>query len=105
MPLSNQLGFGLCRSSLEHIIGVTGKVIQASHGSDGKVRNARMALQGTETLRKCLETALKLYESINNVRQVEAFMAEMLGAVRELSPETAQAVVERMKVVQGRWAG
>ncbi|HEY0203834.1 MAG TPA: hypothetical protein VGC15_06785 [Acetobacteraceae bacterium] len=80
------------------------KVLLASLGTDGKVRNAKQALNAVEALRRCLETSLKLYESVSNVQQIETFMAEMLAEVRPLAPELAQAVVARMRKVQTRWS-
>lgn len=89
---------------LDTVIGTCSNVLALSYGPDGKMRNARMALASADMLRRTLETALKLYESINNVQQIESFMRETLAEVRTLSPETARAVVERMRAVQTRWS-
>ena len=92
---------------LEHLTMVmetSTRVLNASHDASGKVRNSKLALASAEQLRRCLETALKIYESINNVQQVERFMACVIEELRLLEPEAARAVVDRMRATKGRWA-
>jgi hypothetical protein len=79
-------------------------VLAHAHTPEGKLRNPRMALQAADTLRRCLETALKLYDKLDAIRIVERFMKEMLDEIRPLSPETAKAIVHRLQKVQRRWA-
>lgn len=98
---------GRAQEALDHLqrtIDTCNRVLTYCHAPDGRVRNPRMALQSADALRRCLETALKLYESMNNVQMIERFMAEMLAEVRPLNPDMARAVIGRMRAVQGRWA-
>ena len=90
-------------AQLQTIQDTCNKVLQASLAPDGRMRNARQAIQAVEALRRTLETALKLYEAINNVALVERFMQEMLAAVGKLHPDAAQACIAEMRQVQGRW--
>lgn len=89
---------------LQTIMDTALRVLAFSHTPDGKVRNPKLALSSGETLRRCLETAAKLYESINNTAQVERFMAEVVAELHLASPDMARRVVERMRVVQSRWS-
>ena len=62
-----------------------------------------MALASAEALRKTLETALKLYETIGDLQTVERFLAAVFAELRAADPKLARRVVERLQGIQGRW--
>lgn len=97
-------GIGIVMSKLERAIETVDQCISYSYGENGKLRNPRMALAASDGLRRCLETALKLHEAVDNVQAVQRFMDEIMAALRETSPEVAAAVVEKLQGVTGRWA-
>ena len=97
-------GIGAVMGKLERAIDTVEHCITYSYGENGRVRNPRMALASADTLRKCLETALKLHETVDNVQAVQRFMAEIMAELRDVAPDVAAAVVERLRVVTARWA-
>ena len=97
-------GVGAVMARLERATETVEKCITYSFGDNGKVRNPRMALASADALRKCLETALKLHETVDNVQAVQRFMAEIMAELRDVAPEVAAAVVERLRGVTARWA-
>lgn len=97
-------GIGLVMNKIERAIDVVDQCISYSYGADGKLRNPRMALAASDGLRRCLETALKLHEAVDNVQALQRFMDEIMAALRDASPEVAAVVVERLQSVTGRWA-
>lgn len=97
-------GIGLVMSKIERAIDTVDQCIDFSYGANGQLRNPRMALAAADGLRRCLETALKLHEAVDNVQALQRFMDEIMAALREVSPEVAAVVVERLQGVTGRWA-
>jgi hypothetical protein len=69
----------------------------ASRGPDGKPRNGKMMLRATDTLRRSLETAVKLQEAINReehmARLVENYIHRMQEAVKRESPDCARRIL------------
>lgn len=69
----------------------------ASRGPDGKPRNGKMMLRATDTLRRSLETAVKLQEVINREEQmarlVEDYIHRMQEAVKRESPDCARRIL------------
>lgn len=68
-----------------------------SRGPDGKPRNGKMMLRATETLRRSLETAVKLQEAINREEQmarlVENYIHRMQEAVKLEFPDCARRIL------------
>lgn len=96
-------GVGIVLAKLERAIDTVDQCITFAYGKNGELRNPRMALMAADGLRRCLETALKLHEAVDNVQAVQRFMDEVMAEVRGVSPEMANAVVERLQAVAGRW--
>lgn len=97
-------GMGNVMAKLERAIETVDQCISHSYGENGKLRNPRMALVAADGLRRCLETALKLHEAVDNVQAVQRFMDEIMGELRAVAPDVASAVVERLQGVTARWA-
>jgi hypothetical protein len=72
---------------------------------EGKVRNARLLLQATEVLRRCLETAARLHEAMRSVHDVDRFHAAVLAEVAKEAPECAERVVQRLTHLARAWGG
>ena len=80
------------------------KILDHSFHDDGRVKNANMAIRASAELRRTVETLAKVTENVNNMRQLEQFMVELLDEVGKLEPACARRVVERLRAVQSRWA-
>jgi hypothetical protein len=72
---------------------------------DGAVRNARLLLAASGELRKCLETAVKLYEAMREVDQVDRLHDAIIDEIEKLSPVTAEAIYRRLDQVAAQWGG
>lgn len=69
------------------------KDVQAvSRGPDGKPRNGKMLLRATDTLRRCLETAVRLQEAVNERNEQDELFRRMMAEVKKLAPDTARAI-------------
>ena len=97
-------GIGKVMAKLERAIDTVDHCITYAYGENGKIRNPRMALAASDGLRRCLETTLKLHEAVDNVQAVQRFMDEIMAALRDVTPDVAATVVERLRGVTARWA-
>lgn len=65
-----------------------------------------MLLQSTEVLRRCLETATRLYDAVAAVQRIDQFNAELLEVVEAVHaecPEAARLIIQRTRAVADRW--
>jgi hypothetical protein len=60
-----------------------------SRGVDGDIRNTRLILRAAETLRRSLETAVKLQEAIEDGAEVEQFHRTILEEIAAIDPSVA----------------
>jgi hypothetical protein len=83
---------------LRDSIKVARDLIEQAHGSDGKVRNARMALAAAEYLRKCVETAAKLNESIGLVEEMNNFHRILMEEIGREPLPVQERIFARIRV-------
>jgi hypothetical protein len=79
-------------------------LIRHARTDDGKVRNGRLLVVANAELRRCLETAVKLYQAMRDIDQVDRMRDAILEEIAKLSPETAEAIYRRIAHC-GRSAG
>jgi hypothetical protein len=96
-------GTAIALERVQKIIGTIERVMTYSHHADGRIRNPRVALASAEALRKTLETALKLYETISDIQTVQRFIDAVMAELRAADRDLARCVVERLQGIQGRW--
>ena len=63
---------------------------------DGKIRNARLLLAGSEHARRLLETAAKLRDGLRQERDLDNLMAAIVAEVAQESPACAERILRRM---------
>jgi hypothetical protein len=92
-------------SKIQTVIADVDAVVVYAKTADGKIRNARLLLQASDTLRRAFETALKLAEAMHEVDQVDRFHTIILEEIGELSPDTAEAILQRVGQISAEWGG
>ena len=90
---------------LRECVEIAQKIIKYSQTDNGKVRNAKLLLAGSEHLRRVIDSAVKLQEAAMQLSQVERFHEEIFVALREESPEFAEKVLVRLGQLAERWGG
>ena len=87
---------------------IADQLIAHARTDDGKVRSARLLLAGSEHMRRNLETAVRLQESMRQADDMEKFHRRILGVVRAVSiehPEAAQAIITALGQLAADWGG
>ena len=74
-------------------------VMEHARMADGRVRAAKLLLFGSEHLRRCLETAHRIAESVHEMQRIDEFHAIIIEEVRRESPATARAILARIDKV------
>ncbi len=80
-------------------------VMQHARADGGQVRNAKLLLQPTEVLRRCLETATRLHEAVAPVQRIDQFnvkLLEVAEAVHAECPDVARLIIQRTRAVADR---
>ena len=70
---------------------------------EGKIRNAKLLLQSSEHVRRTLETAARLQDSLIEVARVGQFHRAIFEMLREESPAFAERVVIRLRQLNVQW--
>lgn len=78
-------------------------LMKHSKNDKGGIRNTRLLLQATEGLRRTIDSAAKLRESIWDVRRAELFMTALLNRLRHRDPEFIELVLGDIKQVNKDW--
>jgi hypothetical protein len=77
-----------------------------AHAKDemtGKIRNAKLLLTASDRLRASLETAIRLYQAIRDIDQIDNLHRAILDEIGHESPELAERVLKRIVAVSSRW--
>jgi hypothetical protein len=78
---------------LRECVEIAQKVIKYSLTEDGKVRNAKLLLAGSEHLRRVIDSCVRLQESAMQLSQVERFHGAIIQEVAKESPEAAERIL------------
>jgi len=66
-------------------------------------RSARLVLQASETLRRTMETAIRLHDALWNAARVEEFHAAIIAEVAANDGPTAERIMARLEEIAHRW--
>jgi hypothetical protein len=66
--------------------------------------SARTVIMASEHLRKSMETAIRLHDSIWNMQRIEQFHQEIIAAVEEESPIAAARIIAKLETIIDAWA-
>ena len=90
-------------AKLRQIMQTADSVAKHATHDDGKPRNAKLLLQATETLRRAMETGLKLHQAMREISEVDRFLAAIIEVLRQESPIVAERVVKRLNQLAAEW--
>lgn len=82
------------------------QVMAYSRTEDGKVRVPKMLLAASEHLRRSLETAARIQDSVNQASNLEEFQEAVIETVRKVAerhPEVAEEMVAELGRLAQRW--
>ena len=81
---------------LGECVRVAEQVMAHARGQDGKIRNVRALLAGSEHLRRLLETAAKMREGLRQDRDLDALMKNLVAEIAKESPACAERILHRV---------
>ena len=81
---------------LDDCIAAADQLMAHARTDEGKVRNARLLMAGAEQMRRCLETAARITETLIKAKKIDEFHAMMLEEVEAESPPAAERIVRRL---------
>jgi hypothetical protein len=71
-------------------------LITHARGTDGGVRNARLLMQASEHLRRAVETAAKLNETVAIQQEMQAFHTACLSEIAIEAPAVQERILNRL---------
>lgn len=80
------------------------ELLQHARTADGKIRNSRLVLSSAELVRRTLESAARIQDTVLQMSQVEQFHQAVFDALREESPEFAERVLVRLRQLNAAWS-
>jgi hypothetical protein len=84
---------------LRDCIRIAQDLIEHSRTAEGKPRNARLLLQGSEHLRKAIETAAKLNETVAIQQEMQQFHRILLEEVGREAPAVQERLLTRIRAM------
>jgi hypothetical protein len=88
---------------LQEAIQAAQQVMKHAKTPEGAVRNAKLLLSASTSLRQCLDTALRIFEAMHSISEIEKFHSAIFDALRAESPELAERVVQRLRHLTTQW--
>jgi hypothetical protein len=79
-------------------------VMAKSRGADGDVRNSKLLLRAAEQLRRSVETAAKLQETITDQVEVDRFHQVCIEEIGKIDRDVARRIVARLLEVNATWS-
>jgi hypothetical protein len=79
-------------------------LLKHAQTEDGKVRNSKLLLAASEHVRRTLETAARIQDSLVQGEQLERFHQAIFDALREESPVMAERVLIRLRQVNAQFS-
>jgi hypothetical protein len=95
-------GIGLVEA-LEQCVRAATDVMQHSRHADGKVRLGKSLIAASEHMRRVLETAAKIHESMVTIQRLGAFHEALEAELGIEAPEVRARVVKRLQEVTAKW--
>jgi hypothetical protein len=70
---------------------------------EGKVRNARLLLAASEHLRRCIDTAARITDTLMRADKVERYHAAIIEEIAAENPSTAERILLRISRLTAAW--
>ena len=75
-----------------------------ARSDDGNIRSAKILLMASAHLRKTVETAARIQETLASMAQLDEFHRAIMETVAEESPACAERIVMRLRQLSNTWA-
>jgi hypothetical protein len=89
---------------LNQCVAAAGQVIAFARTPEGAVRNSKLLLSASEHLRRCLETAARVTETMMRAERVERFHATIIEEIGKEAPVVAEHLAMRLAQLASQWA-
>jgi hypothetical protein len=63
---------------------------------DGKPRNARLLLMASDRIRACLETAMRIYQAMRDMDEVDRLHGAILEEIGREAPAVKERILRRL---------
>jgi len=80
------------------------KMVDHALAEDGKLRNAKLFLQGSEHVRRTIETLARVQEALLQTEHIKRYHDAMFDALRQESPEVAERILIRLRQLNLAWS-
>lgn len=89
--------------NLQRCITAANRVMANAQRAPNDARSARLVIQASEHLRRCMETAIRLHDELWNVARVEEFHSAIIAEVATNDAPTAERIMLRLEEIAHRW--
>ena len=74
-----------------------------ARNDEGKVRNARLLLAASEHLRRCIDTAARITDTLMRADKIERYHSALIEEIAAESPSTAERILLRISRLTAAW--
>jgi hypothetical protein len=78
-------------------------VMRHARDTEGRVKMPKMLIQGSDLLRRSIETASRILEKVHEIQRVEQFHKIIIDEIRNVDGEAAMRILERIDVISREW--
>ena len=89
--------------ALRECITAARDIMRHARDSEGKVRVPKTLMQGSDLLRRSIETASRILEKVHEIQRVEQFHKIIIEEIRTVDAEAAMRILERIDVISREW--
>jgi hypothetical protein len=82
---------------------VADELMSHARSENGTVRNSRLLLTASEHLRRCIDTAARITDTLMRAEKIERYHSAIIGVIAEESPETAERILARISQLTAAW--
>ena len=82
---------------------VARELMRHARTEDGRVRNGRQLLAASEHLRRCLETAARITDTLHRAEKVERFHQAIIEEIARESPIVAERILTGLSQLVAAW--
>jgi hypothetical protein len=88
---------------LNTCLSVAEQLMAHARTDDGKVRNSKLLLTASEHLRRCIDTAARITDTLMRAEKIERYHAAIMEEIGAESPETAERMLGRLSRLTATW--
>lgn len=84
-------------ASLRRCVATAEQVLRQSTAPDGSIRTPRLALNASDHLRRCLETAARVAVAMRDLQNLRRFHLAVIDVVRAENPDAAERLLRSLE--------